>query len=255
MDNEMNLEICAARLKALRNDKKWTQEKVAEEITIRLYGPAYVSDPQYDINGNKEGFNVKTYRDYEKAVRFPNVNALLALSDIYGVSIDYLLGCSDCTAVDNEYIRLKTGLNDKAIETLTLWLKGQNKGLPFNSIDTINTLFSFPAHFAGILRCIQDYFHMDYRYPVYHTGQIEVVDSENNGQLSEVPQAVVPCTDIDAYKTKGGLTPLLPLAKDWARPWDNYMIPLGDNFFKGYSLYNLQGMLAELDKDMKKKQK
>lgn len=72
---------------------------------------------QADIAGFL-GCTVKTYRNYEKGIEYPKIEYLIALSERYNVSIDYLLGRSDCTAVDNKYIHEKLGLSDKAINRL-----------------------------------------------------------------------------------------------------------------------------------------
>lgn len=64
------------------------------------------------------GVTIKTYRGYEKGQEYPKLEYLIALSDKWGVSIDYLLGRSDFTKDGNEYISSVTGLTDKGINQL-----------------------------------------------------------------------------------------------------------------------------------------
>ena len=64
------------------------------------------------------GVTVKTYRGYEKGQEYPKLESLIALSDRWGVSIDYLLGRSDFTTDGNEYISSVTGLSDGSINQL-----------------------------------------------------------------------------------------------------------------------------------------
>ena len=83
-------------LKKVRTEKHATQAQIADFL----------------------GVTIKTYRGYEKGQEYPKLESLIALADKWHVSIDYLLGRSDCTSVENEYISKKTGLSDKAINKL-----------------------------------------------------------------------------------------------------------------------------------------
>jgi len=83
-------------LKKVRTEKHATQAQIADFL----------------------GVTIKTYRGYEKGQEYPKLESLIALADKWGVSIDYLLGRSDCTSVENDYISKKTGLSDKAINKL-----------------------------------------------------------------------------------------------------------------------------------------
>lgn len=85
----------------------------------------------------------KTYRGYEKGYitkvsgsRLIEIQAKYAEMGI-NVSIDYLLGVSDFTSPQNDYIGKMTGLNDSAIKSLEKDLN-QNYGV----IDCINLLLS-----------------------------------------------------------------------------------------------------------------
>lgn len=98
----------AERLKELREHKQITQAQAAKEI----------------------GVTVKTYREWEigkytkdnSTHYYPSIDAgnLLALSELYGVSVDYLLCRSDFISPENDFIGNYTGLSDNAINGLRL---------------------------------------------------------------------------------------------------------------------------------------
>lgn len=67
------MEILANRLRALRAEKKLTQEQAAQEI----------------------GMVMRTYRRYEMGEREPGASTLIKMADYYGVTIDYLVGRTD----------------------------------------------------------------------------------------------------------------------------------------------------------------
>lgn len=68
--------ILSERLKQLRSENRLTQQNVADRLGVRL----------------------RTYQYYEsendKAHR-PDLETLVVLADMYGVSVDYLLGRTD----------------------------------------------------------------------------------------------------------------------------------------------------------------
>lgn len=61
------------RIEDLRADHDYTQKRVAEYLTM----------------------NLQVYRRYEKGIREVPVWALIKLAELYGVSVDYLLGLTD----------------------------------------------------------------------------------------------------------------------------------------------------------------
>lgn len=95
----------AARLKNLRTSAGYTQEDIAKKIktTTKTYREWEVG--KYEKND--------TF--YYPAIGYDN---LILLSEIYHVSVDYLLCRSDCTSVDNHYISEKTGLSGSSINVL-----------------------------------------------------------------------------------------------------------------------------------------
>ncbi|MDL2288996.1 helix-turn-helix domain-containing protein [Oscillospiraceae bacterium OttesenSCG-928-F05] len=71
------------RLRDLRDDKDWTQSVVAEKLYI----------------------NRRTYSSYETGIRSIPPETLIKLSEIYGTSVDYILGLID---VRKPYPKSKT---------------------------------------------------------------------------------------------------------------------------------------------------
>jgi len=49
----------------------------------------------YDVLAEVIGVSVRAYRHYETGDREPRVDALIALANYFGVTIDYLVGRSD----------------------------------------------------------------------------------------------------------------------------------------------------------------
>ena len=84
------------RLKKLREQRGLTQEQVKSKI----------------------GCDLKTYRSWEKDGNYPSADYLIELSQLFGVSTDYLLGISDYTNIGNKEMSETTGLSEHAIDVL-----------------------------------------------------------------------------------------------------------------------------------------
>ena len=63
------------RMKLLRKERKVPQQQLADLMGVKIRGSQY----------------------YENEQTEPTINALIALADFYGVSIDYLVGRTDAT--------------------------------------------------------------------------------------------------------------------------------------------------------------
>lgn len=85
-----------SRLQVLREQKGLTQEQVKDLVKCDL----------------------KSYRDWEKNKRYPSADNLVQLSQLFGVSTDYLLGLSDYTNIGNKEMSEVTGLSEHAIDIL-----------------------------------------------------------------------------------------------------------------------------------------
>ena len=113
------------RLRELRKEKKvfrngkieigMTQKEVAERIGIheKSYN-AYEAGRRK--KSNKEG---ESTRPDKESVDISNAH-LCALADLYGVSVDYILGRTEYRTVNADDIAALTGLSDSAIAALKL---------------------------------------------------------------------------------------------------------------------------------------
>lgn len=174
MKKSCELPFSCQRLKELRKENKYTQDYVAKQI----------------------GVEVKTYRSWEigyykdNVQMFPKIDSdkLELLSDLYGVSVDYILGRSKCRIVENEKIREVTGLNDKSIETL----KSIKKTFHFEKdIEILNYIMSDESNFGQFLSCIKDYIEPGYTIPLHpeqdpknkNTKYVENLNVETNNSI------------------------------------------------------------------------
>ena len=86
------------RIVELRKESGYNQTQVSEKI----------------------GCVLKTYQNYEQGHNYPTLEYASKLANLYNVSIDYLLGRSNCRRIEDSYISEKTGLDDNAIQTLKI---------------------------------------------------------------------------------------------------------------------------------------
>ena len=149
--------------------------------------------------------DIKTVRNWEQGRSTPRINDLIQLADFFGVSVDYLLGRSDCTSVDNEQIRKRIGLNDDAIKALETAVKEsateknffdstQEEQNTLTLIDTLNIMFKY-SMLIHIVKSFRNYLTTEYIVPVqYESSQNKFVYSDsdfsklNQGNLKEFPQ-------------------------------------------------------------------
>lgn len=107
---------------------------------------------------------LKTYQNYEQGHNYPTLEYAAKLAELYGVSIDYLLGKSDCISVENEKIREIIGLDDNSIKTL----KSLRKAYHFEKdLEILNYIMSDTCTFGEFLGCIKDYIKTDYTIPLH----------------------------------------------------------------------------------------
>ena len=106
-------DILVKNLKSLRNERGWSQEKVGQ----------MVHKSRQAING------------YENGVE-PPLSTVIDLADVFGVSVDYLLGRDDP----------ETGLSAEAVDQLKLW-KCKEGGSYF--IGVLNDLLSYDLKCRG----------------------------------------------------------------------------------------------------------
>lgn len=90
-----------SNIKLLREEKGYSVKKLLEIL-----------------DENNQHVCERAYRTYENNQVMPPIALAVFLADHYDVTIDYLLGRSNCRKVDNEYIHQQLGLSDKAIDRL-----------------------------------------------------------------------------------------------------------------------------------------
>lgn len=142
MKTSSKLPIRCESFKELRKFNKMTQHDVASKI----------------------GVTEKTYRSWEngdykgKELTFPNpdLDSVIRLAELYGCSVDYLLGRSKCTSVEKHYIEDYIGLCDDSIEVLH-YLKSSNNTHDKNSLVTLNHLLT-KINIGILLNSIATYF-------------------------------------------------------------------------------------------------
>lgn len=76
----------------------------------------------YQLTQQELADKIHTSRDcisyWETGKRLIPMDKAILIADTFNVTIDYVLGRSDCTSVDNEYIHQQLGLSDNAINQL-----------------------------------------------------------------------------------------------------------------------------------------
>lgn len=137
-------------LAKVRKSKGFTQEEIAGKLYITL----------------------RQYGNYERDPTKIPVEHLITLRNLYGVSIDYLLGQDDCTEVDNEYIKAKLNLSDESLQHITD-LRNYNYSLQYLFNKLLGVLD--PRIFDRLLLHIKDYIYTDGYIPLYDNGNGELV--------------------------------------------------------------------------------
>lgn len=106
------------RLKELRKEHGWTQVTVIDAINRKypeLYKQRQKEKPDSDIIS--EG-TIKQYESYGGKISGMSVETLCLFADLYGVSVEYILGLTDIRTPDADIkgISKKIGLSEAAIE-------------------------------------------------------------------------------------------------------------------------------------------
>ena len=105
----MDWKITAQRLKELREENKLSYERLSQQLTEK-YPHFSLSDQsllKYEVTEDKH--------KYSGAAASMKAENLWYFADFYDVSVDYLLGRSDCRKINCEEVLEKTGLSEKAI--------------------------------------------------------------------------------------------------------------------------------------------
>ena len=125
----------------------------------------------------KIGCVLKTYQNYEQGHNYPTLEYASKLANLYNVSIDYLLGRSDCRRIEDSYISEKTGLDDNAIQTLKIIKRSGY------IVDLINFIMRDYAIYGSFLSNLSLYLDNDYDTPVHFDEKKgRYVESEEPGE-------------------------------------------------------------------------
>lgn len=153
------------RIKSLRKnlENKPSQEQLAEMLDI----------------------SVKTYAGYENGHTAIPTNILIKLARIFDVSIDHMLGNSDYTNIDNEYMSVALGLSDKSINTLKQYKKADSDAYneikasikkhkqPITHYCFIMPIINFWLSSSRLQKFMERFFNMSadkYQVPIYDNG-------------------------------------------------------------------------------------
>jgi transcriptional regulator with XRE-family HTH domain len=216
------------QLKEKRVDAGISQEKMAEELHISR----------------------DTYLRYENGSAPMPSDILLKLADKFKVSTDYILGLSDCTSVDNDYINKHLGISDDAINGLREVQKryadqlaeidvASSYGLdmqPYHTIDILNFILSNPQ-LVYLLTLFEDYITPEYRIPMCYMSASE---SPTGKARYHIPH--------NAIHEIGGQT-YLPLVRDESQPTDFRLMPIDESFMENKALLDMQKTLNALKTD------
>lgn len=210
----------------------------------------------FEYKGSKIGLD--TVKNWEQGRVTPPSDKLIALADFFNVSVDYLLGRSECTSVENEYIRKKTGLNDSSIKVLQSALKDDKIDLEqhklriklgyespdsqyLTTLETLNIMFEY-SMLVHIAKSFKNFLNTKYKVPVYY-------DNEKNKWIYPDSGFV----KLDGTKTildgKEAIFPdeyMLNLASSETHPSDYISFCLSDTFLDTVSLKEIEGRLYEI---------
>ena len=208
--------------KRLRKQKNLTQES---------FCPAFKEKTGISVT-------VTTVRNWEQGRSIPHLNDLIQLAAFFDVSVDYLLGLSDCTSVDNSYINKKTGLNDEAIRALEgavreseiekeLYNLRNNKSLTVS--ETLNIMFKH-----GILVDIAKSFR-NYLLTEYSDSDFSRL---NHKEINNMCDAFGVDHFPDSY--------IMHLARNPEHPNDNISFTLSEKFLESVAIQQIESYLQVL---------
>lgn len=182
------------RLKELRENAKLTQTKVAKAIDVT---PKTYRTWEIGVSIGSSGH--KTYpftRDIDK---------LEKLADLYGVSTDYILGRSDITQIDSDFIHSKIGISENSINVLSENLKEINRPYRLRYMEMIDFLLAHEET-KNLLQNMYYYFFGDYIQTWENNLGIDVYDENYIDGVS------IPCHDLYIWFLSA-ITNAIPIIK------------------------------------------
>lgn len=142
----MNFDLCAKRLKQLREEKGLSHDKLSKAISEK-YGVKIskdsliiyeICDPYHARYGRTGGMKIEYLQTF---------------ADFYNVSTDYILGRTDVKSIqsDIQTACATTGLSENAIKHLTTFGNRDD----FKAIDTLLNIKAFWHFISVISECVQ----------------------------------------------------------------------------------------------------
>lgn len=241
------------------NEKGWSLSAAKKMFSNNIIN--YNDSLGDDIARNKQIAHIKRTleRHLKETISAENLSGqwISIYCKFFNCSCDYLMGyISNPTKSDTD-IHQKTGLNDNAIKTLSLWYEYQNKmkeacqEQTYLPIKTLNILLSDEYTAELLFNSIQELFQTDYNIPAYHNGEKETVYINNKYSKTSVPKCITFNNDLDIVKGRWNFPDLylLTLVKDKEKTWDNRQIPLDDDFFETIAIRKIQKHLLDIRKN------
>jgi len=225
----------------LRKSTGLTQQEIVNEINRRYK----------EKNGTDTGdmLTLKTYQNYEQGRNLPKLETICVIADIYGVSVDYLLGRTQYTSVSNELIGNELHLSDRAIQGIRkinedtdqkinmygmAYSHGYNLTLNGTSKGTLDFLLSNDT-FIRFMENFSDYCFPSFTVPVSY--------DENTGEY--VAQNKSEYTYSDKLKLW-----YLNVASSENNPNDIMPIVLDTEFFERVAMDKITNNINSLKKDL-----
>jgi len=200
-----------------------------------------------DYLNNVEGISIKlrSYSSYERDEVLPPISLAIKLADLYGVTLDYLLGRSACRSIDNGYINQKIGLSDKAIEQLERYkeaddsyqividsLKKNKPAPPISTIFFHLPIINFLLSSSSFPKFLKRFFNM-----CFDSYQIPIYDNGNSLEL------------FPSYTEKE--KDFLYFGRNPANPADNISVQIDSDFRKAINKNLLESSLDDLAQEYK----
>ena len=185
---------------------------------------------------DKIGCVLKTYQNYEQNHNYPTLEYATKLAELYNVSIDYLLGKSDCLSIENEKIKEITGLNDTSIETLRT-LKNSEY------VDILNYIMNDYCVFCNFLSNLSLYFDNNgYDTPVHFDKNLGIFVESDDGTDSPILS-----TNGERYVSIGK-----KMDMDWSGNTGYQTISVPVSILASHALYSIQEIIIAWKIDYKK---
>ena len=125
-DQNIQMDVWVTRVNQLLQEKSMNQQELAQQCGL---SPSVISD----------WFGIAKKKTF--VLREPKIVGFKKVADCLGVSVDYLLGKSECRTPNDEKIHEVTGLSDRALQNLKQLNKTQGQDVDAEKqLCTINFL-------------------------------------------------------------------------------------------------------------------